>query len=223
MTTNRQRVAFALFFVLGSLLLTGLVYAAVAGEETEKSVPRYPLARVMFFIPDDPALLEPEVAVERLRDEAPYPLGFTSRWAVVEMLARRDRLDALMIHHAALEEVDWEAVQQWLLREGVVVGGLGIPGDELAERVGMPGLYDRYMGGYTTPLYFFIYSYRIEGNPADITRVEAAGLDRKPLGIKNPLSQSAGGSTDSLLVEDGMETMFHVLEMRVQGQQELAK
>jgi hypothetical protein len=210
---NLNRLALLLII---SLLLIGLIWSAIEGKAMEDSSPHDSPAKVLFFIPEDQTLLEPEVAVERLRDAAPYPVGFTPRWSEVEALASRDELDALMIHHAALAEVDWDVVQQWFQREGIVVGGLGIPGEELAELVGMPGLYDPRMGGYTTPLYFFIYSYRIEGNAGDIARAEEAGLQEPAAGIRNPLSRSGGGSTESLLVENGLEMMFHLIEIRIQ-------
>jgi hypothetical protein len=203
----------ALLFI-SSLLLTGLILSALEGEATEDSSPRDSPAKVLFFIPEDQTLLEPEVAVERLRDAAPYPVGFTPRWSEVEALARQHGMDALMIHYAAIAEVDWDVVQQWFQSEAIVVGGLGIPGEELAELVGMPGLYDPSMGGYTTPSYFFIYSYRIEGDASDMARVEEAGLQKPAAGIRSPLSRSGGGSTESLLVKDGLEMMFHLIESR---------
>lgn len=221
MRANQRRVTAALFCVLASLLLAGFIFSDAGNEPAGESLPPYSPAKVMFFIPEDRSLLEPEVAVERLRDVAPYPVGFTSRWSEVEALARRGRLDALMIHHAALAALDWKAVQQWLQREGVVVGGLGIPGDELATLVGMPGLYDHNMGGHTTPLYFFIYSYRIEGDPGDMARAEEVGLHGPVPGIRKPLSRSVGASTESLLVEGGLEIMFHLIENHIEGRQAL--
>jgi hypothetical protein len=173
----------------------------------------------MYLVPEDVSLVEDSLTPESLINEATRPLGVTSRWQPISELASKQALQALIIHHAAVPDVDQAELQTLFRRQGLVVVGVGIPGDELAQLVGMPQLYtsnwsDDGFTGYETSQFFHIYSYWVEGEQADMERVETA--ESPDIEVEHPLSRGMRSSTESLLIEDGLFIMWHLIDSHLE-------
>ena len=118
-------------------------------------------------------------------------IGYASDWKVIEQLIAEDTLDALIVHHAAQDMVNWERTKELFQRHGLVVAGIGIPGDELANLLGAPALYDSYADGRDFD--YFIYSMYVSGEPVDVANILASRLTgAEEREIESPLSFGAG-------------------------------
>lgn len=209
------------------LALGCLAVLAYLSSRRAPEVAAYPTASVMYLIPDNVTEVEQKLAPELFMEASTLPFSATTEWRVISDLAAQGTLEALVIHHAALDKVDWELIRPLFNRQGLVVAGIGIPGDQLAELVGRPELFtstwpawrDGYT--YTTSAYFYIYSYWIEGAPTDVAKVEGSGTMEGPInGIENPLSRQIKASTDSLVPEGGIATFVHLIELHIEAIQE---
>ncbi len=187
-----RTIATTLVLALGCLLATACTTGRPAPEATT-----YPAGPIMYLIPDDSQEIEPELAPERFIEAGTLPIGATTEWAVIRDMAAEGTLEALVIHHAALDKVEQEQVRQLFNKQGLVVAGIGIPGDELAAFVDRPELYSdtwppwREGDTYTTSAYFYVYSYWASG--------------------------SRRASTDSLMPEGATDIFLHLIESHVEG------
>jgi hypothetical protein len=132
----------------------------------------------MYFIPqeidtENQGAITPNILRDIDPNEAGYSslqeVGYASDWQVIEELITNDTLDALIVHHAVMEAVDWQTIGSLFQQKGLIVAGIGIPGDELASRLGMPSLYNR-VALEEQDFDFFIYSIHVTGEPDDVEK-----------------------------------------------------
>ncbi|MFZ0547078.1 MAG: hypothetical protein WAM60_16655 [Candidatus Promineifilaceae bacterium] len=118
-------------------------------------------------------------------------IGYASNWEAIEQLIAKDALDALIVHHAAQDMVNWEEIRELFQQQGLIVAGIGIPGDELANLLGAPAFYDSDATGHDFD--YFIYSMQISGQPDDVAKVLDSNLTGKesPQDISAPLTFGA--------------------------------
>lgn len=140
------------------------------------------------------------------------------------LAASQGELDVLVIHYKAIDKVEPDELKVLFKEKGVTVAGIGFPGLDLAELVGVPTLFtatwpqDVGREAYTTPHYFYIYSYSVKGDQSDIEKLEAAGWQpgqAPPGNITQPLSVSGGAASDSLLTADGVSTLLHLIKVHI--------
>ena len=175
-----------LLIVIGSL--------SWAIRDTQASVS----ANVMYFVPQDMDKADKQmITPEMLRGvnlhengfTSIQEIGFTSDWQLIDGLISSGELDALIVHHSAKEAVDWEAVKSLFQKERLIIAGIGIPGDELARRLGMPSLYNRMMLE-GKDFDYFMYAIQITGQPSDVTKLLDTDLNegQPPQNINAPAS-----------------------------------
>lgn len=146
--------------------------------------------RVLYLVPFDRTLLEEQISVAQMRASNLFPVLETDSWEEVQRMAEGGNLDALIIHHAALDVVDSSVLQRWIYPGGVVVAGVDIPGDTLAEVIGWPSLYDPAMGTYSGADFFFVYSVDDDGTHSTTDSIaDAAGVSRMLAVIAEHLSR----------------------------------
>lgn len=179
---------------------------------------------VIYLVPDDLSQVADIVKPERLIAEQIVPLRATTQWSDVRQAASQGKLKVLVIHYKAIDKAEPDELKVLFKEKDVTVAGIGIPGLDLAELVGVPTLFtatwpqDVGREAYTTPHYFYIYSYSVKGDGSDIEKLEAEGWrpgQSPPDNIPQPLSVSGGASTDSLLTADGVPTLLHLIKVHV--------
>ncbi|MEM7802791.1 MAG: hypothetical protein AAF633_26615, partial [Chloroflexota bacterium] len=90
---------------------------------------------LIYLIPRDLDLIEPEFQPNRFLEEAEdygLELYISSAWPHVVFGAEHGNLSALMLHHEALDEVDKDALRQYIHESCLTFIALGISKDELA-------------------------------------------------------------------------------------------
>lgn len=177
------------------LLITAAMIAIISQsvENTQASI----ISTVMYFAPQREsrsASLNLQALIEVDKTERRYiqTVGSTGEWNVIQKLASQGELDALIIPHNAWEDVPWEELKP-LFSDGLIVVGIGFPGDTLANLLGRPGLYTPQRRG---DFDYHIYAMTISGHSADIQKLREAGFPDDPIeGIEYPLSvsRSSGG------------------------------
>jgi hypothetical protein len=191
---NRILTLTAIIILIGLLAALGGIKREPVADNGETAVAAAPLvAPVIYLIPADKEQVEDAIRPERLLAEATMEIGVTSDWEMVQQQAAVGDLQAVIIHHAALSSVNPDELRRMFLREGVTVIGLGIPGLTLAEAVGHSQLFSSNRSGrerYTTPLYFYAYSYSATNS-----------------------SLTEHATTDSLLREDAIPLLLHVVRL----------
>lgn len=171
-------------------------------------------SNIMYFIPEDSSLIETEVlpsvfnGVESQNFTYVNEVGNTSDWEVIRKLALDKELDALIIHHAVQDRVNWEEVRDWFQKENLIVAGIGMAGDELATLLGAPGLFIR-QGAEEMSFDYFIYQVFVSGQPEDEQKVIDAGFNSEDVEtIQSPLSAGGTASRGFLFGEQGDITTF---------------
>lgn len=198
------------FVLLALLLAVGLFgWSAV---QSKASV----VSKIMYFVPEDTGLIEANITPNALNEVVTQEVGFsyvdevgaTSDWKVIEDLATKGELDALIIHHAAQETVDWTALKTWFQNDGLIVAGIGLPGDELASSLGAPGLFIR-QDAAEMDFDYFIYRVQVSGQPEDVEKVVDTGFASEEIdNIKAPLSVGRSASRGFLFGELENVTKF---------------
>lgn len=200
-----------LTFVLLAILIAAGLFGWSAVQSRASAV-----SNIMYLIPEDSSLIEANITPNALNEVDTQEVGFsyvnevgaTSDWKVIEDLVIKGELDALIIHHAAEEVVDWTALKAWFQNNGLIVAGIGLPGDELARSLGAPGLYIR-QGAEEMNFDYFIYYVQVSGQPEDVKRIEDAGFTSEALDdIKAPLSVGRSASRGFLFGESGDVAKF---------------
>lgn len=116
---------------------------------------------VVYFVPRNGA--EEIVAPEKFSESDVMKVGITNSWQAIVDLQAQGQLKAVIIHHSMVDKVNTEQLADWFANGNVVVAGIGIKGDALAELVGMPSFYPGPWldsDEYETPDFFYIYENR---------------------------------------------------------------
>lgn len=198
------------FVLLASLIAIGLFgWSAMQSRASVAS-------NIMYFVPEDNSLIEANISPSAFNkvdtQEAGYSyvneVGATSDWKIIEELVTKGELDALIIHHAAQEVVDWIELRTWFQNDGLIVAGIGLPGDELATLLGAPSLFIR-QDAEEMDFDYFIYYVQVSGQPEDVEKVVDAGFASEELDdVKEPLSVGRSASRGFLFGEMGDTTKF---------------
>lgn len=203
-------------------LILGLIVGASSIYSLQQNAQAALQARVLYLVPGDPNRIEKNLTEKALFETSDLQVGTTSDWNIVEDLASKGQLDALVIHHAALESVHQEQLQKWY-RNGVVVAGIGIPAKAMAALLAMPALniWDD-QETYKTSSYFYMFSLKVKASDQDkqkiVSSLEQNGVDVPPGGIQGPTSTMGGASTDSLVTEEGKKRFPSALEQHIADQ-----
>lgn len=178
------------------------------------------IGSVMLLVPFDPEAIEEKFKPENLVGLDILDLGVTTEWKTISELAESGQLKALIIHRAALSHVNSDELSSWFRDDGLVLTGLGIQGDALAELVDMPGLFT-YPFWYTHPEFFYTYAYYITGTSEDLPLFEDddGSSDFRATGVKSPLHRSSSFATDSLLKDSNAKRMLLVTKERIEHQE----
>lgn len=200
------------------LLIIGLLAGGIGWQVTAR-VQAETIGSVMLFIPSDPQTIEEKFDPEKLVELGVLDLGVTTEWQAISELAKAGQLEGLIIHHAALDKVNSDELSSWFRNDKLVLTGLGIQGDQLAEIVGMPGLFSA-PSWYDHKEFFYTYAYAIEGTPEDLSLFEGddGSPDFKGKDVKSQLHRSSSFVTDSLLEDSDAKRMLLVTKERIEQQ-----
>lgn len=199
-----------------SLLLVSILTAGCLFHQNNLATQAGSVADIMYLIPADMTKLEELVTPDKLlANQHELSIGVTSDWGHVNQLANEGKTKAVIIHHAATDQVVQEELEHLFKRERFVVVGIGIPSNKLAEMVGVPSLGDD-RNVYKTSAYFHIYSFRVDGSPENIRKIEAVeNIYELPKELEGPLSGGVGKTTDSLLADDSIRVMIELIEHHI--------
>ncbi len=134
-----------LLAVTAILLATALYSVYLSQQNAQASV----TSNVMYFVPDSSQQIEKNLSPEEFAKIPEVKVGYTSDWKVISNLVQEGKLDALIIHEAAKDRVNLAQLREWFSHRGLVVGGVGIPVNELAEMVNIASL-KNWGGGHPT-------------------------------------------------------------------------
>lgn len=180
---------------------------------------------LVYFVPQDQSLIHERFAPQSLElasalEAVGLSMFVSFDWAETNRMLADGTAQALLIHFEAQEMVDVAQLRQRAAVQNVAVGAIGIEGLVLAEMLGVPSLFTSVWGDagyetYTTPHFYYVYAFDIEGDEADIQALIDAGWQpgensaQYDVEISKPLSISGGAATDSLLYsENGLENLF---------------
>jgi hypothetical protein len=209
---NSKLTTILLCLILG-LLVGGTSF--YAQQSTEAGLRE----NVMYLVPKDSARIEKNLTHATLFESNEPKVGYTSNWNVIRQQVNDNQLDALVIHHAALESVNQKELRQWF-RNGLVIAGIGIPAKQLADVLNMPTL--NVWGNqetYKTSSYFYIFSLKVRASPQDRQKIlsgsKTNGIDIPADGIQGVASVTGGASTDSLFTDAGRTRFSIVLKEHI--------
>lgn len=210
---NSKMTTFFLCFLLALLAGGGALYWQTTQAAAKSDV--------MYLLPNNPTLVEKNLASADLAGDSDVKIGYTSNWEVISDLANKNQLHALIIHHAALGSVNTKQLRRWF-RDGLVVTGIGIPAKDLANLLDMPSL--NIWGDeetYRTSAYFYMFSIQIKGTPEDrrkiIANLEQNGADVPANGIQSPATTIVNASTDSLFTQEGKKSFHSFIKKQMQS------
>lgn len=162
--------------VAASILLLTLVIMLAVGYFFRRQSLDNSMAKVMYLIPEDETKIEDLVKPETLANQTDIWIETTSDWRQVSRLATDGKVYAVIIHHAAVNQVDLEELQYLIQHKRLVVAAIGIPTDQLSEMMGeLSSLQESFANGCKGYLCSVIYSTReadgiIEVMPPDDVR-----------------------------------------------------
>ena len=133
---NRKIAASILLLALVSIFAVGYFFRWQSLDD--------PVAKVMYLVPEDETMIEDLVKPERLASQTDIWIETTSDWEQISQLATDGKLFAVIIHHAAVNHVDLEELQDLFQHHRLVVVGIGASTKQWAEMVGMPNFYDEF-------------------------------------------------------------------------------
>ncbi len=114
---------------------------------------------IVYLIPTNEAEIKKLVSPEQvLTSEQNLSVVVTSNWEVFNKLVSEGQIQAIIIHYAAIEQVNQQELQKLFDDKHLVVIGIDIPGDKLAEMIGKPDFYNEKSGRYIDTEYYFAYS-----------------------------------------------------------------
>lgn len=167
-------------------------------------------------------------------DDAQLNIEFTSQWESVKDKMSYGEVDALIIDRSTKMLVNRSELSTWFQEEKIIVSGLGIPGDELAEMVNMPELFTSTWpqlatsteSAYGTENYYYMYGFQIDGTITDQeTFMQSDAIADEDtahnLDIESPLTASFSASTDSLTAVGALERMLERIKVEAISLQSL--
>lgn len=221
---SSKQLTLILVFGLSLISLLGLGYQFLLIPAQAQSIQ----SNVVYFVTSDLDLIEPELRPDSLSNHSSLvtlkdiTFEASNEWQTVEFALNEGKVDALVIHHSSVDLIKWDVVQKYFEQQELVVMGLGVPGDELAELLGKPQLFTSTWSadsGYITPYFFYIYSYQIDGTEQDVALIQSSNQEFAGEEIKsevqNQLSVSKRTSTDSLVDPANFTVMFSLLESHI--------
>lgn len=201
-------------------IIVGLTasYLYWESQQADASVP----SQIMYLLPLNKADLEVTLTPTALADNE-LQIGYSADWKVISGLAQKGELRALIIHRNALPSANVSQLRTWF-RGGLVVAGIGIPAQTLADTLGFPGLNiwgDRQI--YKTNSYFYMFSINAKGTPEERQKALDAllshGIDSSAPDITKPTSVIVSQSTDSLLSKEGKAGFRDALKWQIEAVQ----
>ena len=90
----------------------------------------------MYLVPVDEMKIEELVKPERLSSQQDISIGVTSDWGQISELALAGKVYGVIIHHAAINQVDISELQYLFNHKRLVVATIGIPANKLANIIG---------------------------------------------------------------------------------------
>jgi hypothetical protein len=168
---NSKKTTILICMALGILAVFGW-----SMQKTQAAVS----ASVMYFIPANIDELDNTIAPVDLRAidlqksgfSSIQEIGYTSDWKVIEELINHGELDALMVHQTMQEVVNWDLIKDSFQHQGLIVAGIDMAGDELANLVGAPYLYESKRELLDNQNFdYFIYVVQISGEPDDVAQI----------------------------------------------------
>jgi len=182
---------------------------------------------IIYFVSPNSQLIEDELQPQVLQEDNArleqynFSLQTTSDWKTISDLLAKHDLAVLILHHSAMDLIVPSEIKT-AINQGLVIAGIGIPGLELAELAGAPALFTSTWSseeGYTTPYYFYIYSYEVVGDQTEIDRLRASGWQLGQdmpdnIVVQQPISIKYQASTDTLLGKD-LTIMFSIIHSHI--------
>lgn len=224
MNSKRTTLLLTMLLLIVLMLAYGLTQSSLlAGDEISASS-ELSSTTILYLIPEDEGKIEGRLTPDALSRSAALKndnltISTTSSWENAKEIISGQDVKAILMHHAALDLVNRDELQDFFESKNLVVTGIGIPGLELAELLGHPTLFTSTWSadeGYTTSNYFYTYSLTISGSEKEIERLKEMGwVPGKDLPsdfiVSDTFGVTYGSSTDSLLGEGSIEQLFSVI------------
>ncbi len=212
----------ALIASAASLFLTATQYANQAQANSE-----IVSAGILYLIDQQTTDISPDLRAKKLfshtawLDNDQLELAIVSSWDDVRLAIRQQNIKTLLIHRNSLYLADQDELRSYF-DDGLMVVGVGIPGLELANYLGYPGLYHNSWEideGYSTPYYYYLYQITLHGNPREIAYLRQSPSNL-PAGSQLVKKQDLGhalnfqimAATDSLKSDYGFQALSNVVE-----------
>lgn len=225
LNSNKTTLFLTMLLLIMLMLTYGLTRSSLLASDEISASPALNGTAILYFVPEDEGKIEGRLTPDSLSrstalENNNLTLSTTSSWENAREVISSQNVKAILIHHAALDMVNRDELQDFFESQDVVVTGVGIPGLELAEFLGHSALFTSTWPadeGYTTPYYFYTYSLTLSGSEKEIERLREIGwAPGEELPSDVVVSDSFGGtygsSTDSLLAEGSIDQLFGVIQ-----------
>lgn len=222
--SSKKTTLLLTIFLLTVLMFTYSLTRSSLLAENEASASSSSSLTILYLVPEDEGKMEDGLTPDSFAHSTALEnhnltISATSSWENAKEMISSQGAKAIMIHHAALNLVDRAELQDLFGNENFVVTGVGIPGLELAEFLGYPALFTSTWPadeGYTTPYYFYTYSFTLSGNEKELERLKEMGWvpgEKFPSDviILDSIGVNYSSSTDSLLAEGSIDRLFSVI------------
>lgn len=222
--SSKKTTLLLTIFLLTVLMFTYSLTRSSLLAENEAGASSGSSLTILYFVPEDEGKMEDGLTPDSLArstalENHNLTISTTSSWENAQEMISSQNVEAILIHHTALDLVNRSELQDFFENQDVVVTGVGIPGLELAEFLGHPALFTSTWSadeGYTTPYYFYTYSLTLSGSEKEIEQLKEIGWapgEELPSGVvvSDPFGITYGSSTDSLLAEGSVDQLFSVI------------
>jgi|SRR5690606_31824777 len=209
--------------ILVSLLIT--TYVLTIAQSTITSVePVPPLdappnKHIVYFVTEDTGQVADLVAPQKL--EASLGSQTAQSWGEVVNKNTERPIDALIIHNSKLGEVDRNWVSE-AYRRGVVIAGINLSGQQIADLVGNPCIArDSFAADTSSPMFVMVSSSVSGENPEDIGKVvstitQSCG-EATAEGVVGQVSVVQSRATDLLDTENGYNIFTRQLALYLEN------
>ena len=225
MNSKKTSMLLTMFLLMILMLSYGLAQSSLLADDEISASSDLGGMVILYFIPEDEGKIESRLTPDSLSrsialENHNLTISTTSNWENAKEMISSQGAKAILIHHAALDMVNRDELQDFFESQNVVVTGVGIQGLELAKFLGHPTLFTSTWSaneGYTTPYYFYTYSLTLSGNEKEIEHLKEIGWapgEELPLDVvvSDSFGVSYGSSTDSLLAEGSVDQLFNVIQ-----------
>ncbi|MCP4368152.1 MAG: hypothetical protein GY797_08625 [Deltaproteobacteria bacterium] len=96
----------------------------------------------MYLVPADETKIEYLVKPDRFVNQKDVTVGVTSDWGYISRFANRGSVYAIIIHHAAVDQVNRAELKDLYRHKRLVVVGIGIPTNQFARIIDHPSFHD---------------------------------------------------------------------------------